>query len=255
MSDKQKKFINSNGPATSKILFEVSNAVSDSNPSPSPNSMLSTSSKSTFSNRNSSSSESTLSNQNSSSPSTSSNSSFLRWAVFISGNGSNLQALLDADPKIPVVTVVSNKAEARGVVRAEHAGVPVILHDKNSTWSELSQQLKNLQIQYIFLLGFMKIIPESFILEWKNKILNLHPSLLPHYKGLRALERSYEDQAAIGVTIHWVTPELDDGPILLQKEVFAPGESKALSLEQVKTQIHRMENEMVVEAVRRIQQC
>ena len=251
MSDKQNKFINSNGPVVNKTLSDVSKTFSETN----SNSVLSTNSKSTLSKRNASSSESTLSNQSSSSPSTSSNSSFLRWAVFISGNGSNLQSLLDADPKISVVTVVSNKPEARGVERAEQAKVPVILFNKNSTWNDLSQQLKNLQIQYIFLLGFMKIIPESFILEWKDKILNLHPSLLPHYKGLRALERSYEDHAAMGVTVHWVTHELDDGPILLQKEVFTPEQTKALSLEQVKAQIHRVENEMVVEAVRRIQQC
>lgn len=179
----------------------------------------------------------------------------IRWAVFISGNGTNLQALLDADPKISIATVVSSNAEARGVERAQQAGVPVIVHTKTSSWSELSQKLKELQIHYIFLLGFMKIIPEAFLLDWKDKILNLHPSLLPHYKGLRAIERSYEDRAAIGITIHWVTPELDAGPILVQREVFAVGQSQALSLEQVQTQIHRIENEMVVEAVRRIQQC
>lgn len=179
----------------------------------------------------------------------------IRWAVFISGNGSNLQALLDADPKISIATVVSSNAEARGVERARQAGVPVIVHTKTSSWSELSQKLTELQIQHIFLLGFMKIIPESFLLDWKDKVLNLHPSLLPHYKGLRAIERSYEDGAAMGVTIHWVTPELDSGPILLQREVFAPGQSQAWPLEQVQTQIHRIENEMVVEAVRRIQPC
>lgn len=257
VSDKQNKFIDSNGPEMCKTSPESTKALSESH---SNSNAISHSHSHSNSNSVSSSISSAMPSTFHQSAQSKRNSSSLtqdssRWAVFISGNGSNLQSLFDADPKISVVTVVSNKPEARGVARAEQAGVPVILHSKNASWSELSAQLKSLQIQFIFLLGFMKIIPESFIVDWKDKILNLHPSLLPHYKGLRALERSYEEQAAMGVTIHWVTPELDDGPILLQKEVFAPGQYKSLSLEQVKAEIHRTENEMVVEAVRRIQQC
>ncbi len=187
-------------------------------------------------------------------PNKSGNSSQCKWAVFISGNGSNLQALIDAEPPVPIAMVVSNKADAYGVERARNAGIPVKILSKEISWGELSAELKANHIERIFLAGFMKVIPEPFIQEWPQKILNLHPSLLPNYKGLRAIERSYEDGAAMGVTIHWVIPDLDAGPILLQKEIFAAQEAKALSFEQVKEKIHQVENQMVVEAVRRCSQ-
>lgn len=179
----------------------------------------------------------------------------LSWVVFISGNGSNLQALLDSDPKINISLVVSSKAEAFGVERAKKAGVPVLIFTKENSWDGLSIELKKLQIDRIFLAGFMKVIPASFINDWENKILNLHPSLLPSYKGLKAIERSFEDGAAIGITIHWVTAELDAGPILLQKEVFPAGSTRSLSLDSVKDQVHKIENKMVVEAVWMCHKC
>ncbi len=174
----------------------------------------------------------------------------LSWAVFISGTGSNLQALLDAQPKISIKLVVSSRPDVQGVERAEKAGVPVHVLPKEIDWSSLSSRLKQEKIDRIFLAGFMKVIPASFIEEWPQKILNLHPSLLPNYKGLRAIERSYEDDAAMGVTIHWVTPELDGGPVLLQREVFPKGTARTLSFEDVAHRIHLVENEMVVQAVR-----
>ncbi len=178
-----------------------------------------------------------------------------RWAVFISGQGTNLQALLDAHPKVSVEMVITSRLDAPGVARAERAGVPVVLHSKGASWSELSLYLQNQKIDLIFLLGFMRVLPEEFVRDWDKKILNLHPSLLPEYRGLRAMERSYEDGAAMGVTIHWVTPQLDEGPLLLQKEIFAKGQAKAFSFEKVKTHIHQAENELVVEAVRKVQSC
>lgn len=181
-------------------------------------------------------------------------SSPLKWAVFISGNGSNLQALIDAQPFLSIALVVSSKADAFGVQRAEKAGIPVLVLPKEISWDQLSVELKTKNIDRIFLAGFMRVIPESFVQDWPQRILNLHPSLLPHYKGLRAIERSYEDGAAMGVTIHWVIPDLDAGPILMQKQIFAAQEAKGLSLEQVKEKIHQVENQMVVEAVRRCSQ-
>ncbi len=182
-----------------------------------------------------------------------------KWAVFISGQGTNLQALLDAQPPIDIELVVSNKPEAPGVRRAERAGVPVHILPKEVDWSELSLKLKDKKIDFLFLLGFMKIVPERFIQEWSQKILNLHPSLLPNYKGLKAIERSFEEGAAMGVTIHWVTPDLDAGPILLQEKVFEAQSfevrSKALSLEEARRRLQMCENKLVVEAVRRCEAC
>ena len=179
---------------------------------------------------------------------------FSRWAVFISGQGTNLQALLDARPAITIPLVVSSRSEAPGVGRAHKAGVPVQVLPKAIDWNSLSEQLKQQNIDGIFLLGFMKILPETFISQWSGRILNLHPSLLPHYRGLHAIERSYQEGAAMGVTIHWVIPELDAGPILMQREVFPAQTSRPMSLEAAQEKIHQVENEMVVEAVRRCQQ-
>jgi len=249
MSDKQNKFINSDPLITSKVTDHKNNQ----NNSQNNNQMISDSQKPIEKFLMSNAHSSSNSAMSETSMKTSYLKSSLRWVVFISGEGSNLQALLDADPKIQIVTVVSSRAEAPGVARAKRLGVPTIIFSKDSSWMDLSNQLKQLMIDRIFLLGFMKVIPEIFITEWKDKILNLHPSLLPNYRGLRAIERSYEDAAALGVTIHWVTPELDAGPILLQREIFSQGQVKEIPFEKVKAVIHQTENEMVVEAVRRIQ--
>lgn len=179
----------------------------------------------------------------------------LSWAVFISGFGSNLQALIDADPKIRIELVVSSRAEAPGLERAKVAGIPTLILPKSIDWIELSTTLTRLNIDRIFLAGFMKVVPSLFISDWTNRILNLHPSLLPAYKGLGAIERSYKDNASMGVTVHWVTQDLDAGPILLQKEVLAAGRAQDFPFDTVKELIHKTENQIVVDAVRRCQEC
>lgn len=185
--------------------------------------------------------------------------SIRKWAVFISGQGTNLQSLLDASPPIAIELVISNRSDAFGLTRAQAAKIPVSVLSKEVQWDQLSHLLKEKKIDFVFLLGFMKIIPESFIQEWKDRILNLHPSLLPNFKGLNAIERSYNEGAAMGVTIHWVTSELDSGPILLQEEVYKaqPLEirKKEFSLEKAKIEIQKCENKMVVNAVRRVESC
>lgn len=173
------------------------------------------------------------------------------WAIFISGTGTNLQALLDAQPALPLRLVVSSHERAQGVERAHKAGLPCLILPRPIDWADLSFQLKAQGVERIFLAGFMKVIPEAFVKEWSHRILNLHPSLLPHYKGLRAMERSYEEGAAMGVTIHWVTADLDEGPILLQQKVFEDGTARRLPFEEVRQQMQRVEHQMVVDAVRR----
>ena len=140
-----------------------------------------------------------------------------RWAVFISGTGSNLQALLDRcyDP-MPLV-VYSSKASAAGLSKAKRMGIHTVALSNPIDWTELEQDLHRRRIQKIFLLGFMKIIPESFVNRWSNRMVNLHPSLLPLYPGLRAFEKAYEDKALLGATVHYVTPDLDSGPIIRQR--------------------------------------
>lgn len=142
-----------------------------------------------------------------------------KWAILISGTGSNLQAVLDLVSDIKPTIVISNNAKAPGLGKARRMGIATKVLISPIDWKTLDQDLKNSGIQKIFLLGFMKIVPESFIQKWENKILNLHPSLLPSYPGLKAFERAFADQKPLGATVHFVVPEVDAGPLLLQKKI------------------------------------
>lgn len=145
-----------------------------------------------------------------------------RWAVLISGRGSNLQALLDLGANLDVRLVASSKASAPGLLRARRHGVPTLVLPKKIDWAVLERELHARKITHIFLAGFMKLIPADFVNRWESRLLNVHPSLLPAYPGLAALEKSYEDDAAMGVTVHVVTPGMDEGPRLLQRQTLAP---------------------------------
>lgn len=118
-----------------------------------------------------------------------------------------------------VVLVVSNKKTALGVLKAKMTGIPYVIFEKEDSWSDLIMLLKNLKIDFIFLLGFMKILPQEFIDAYPRRIFNIHPSLLPDYPGLKSIERAYNDNSDTGVTIHQVTAGVDEGPILIQRKV------------------------------------
>ena len=141
-------------------------------------------------------------------------------AVFISGGGSTLQALLEMQHQFDIKLVVSNKKSAPGLLKAKRFGVPVFIFSKDVSFEELNQQLKKHNISFVVLAGFMKILPEQFVETWKNQMVNIHPSLLPAYKGLNAAENSWKDNATMGVTVHHVTKEMDEGETILQKILF-----------------------------------
>lgn len=137
-------------------------------------------------------------------------------AVFISGGGSTLQALLEMQHQFDIKLVVTNIKSAVGALKAKRFGKQVLFFSKNSSFEDLSTQLKQHNISMIFLAGFMKILPEKFVNEWQGRVINIHPSLLPEYKGLNASERSWNDNFDMGVTVHYVTKEMDEGEIILQ---------------------------------------
>lgn len=139
------------------------------------------------------------------------------WAVFISGRGSNLQALLDLGAGVDIRRVYSSRARAPGVRRARRAGVGVTILSNPIDWGELHRDLLHRRIDRVFLAGFMKIVPADFVRRWEGRIFNVHPSLLPSYPGLRAFERSWDEGADVGATVHEVIPELDAGPVVLQR--------------------------------------
>lgn len=151
-------------------------------------------------------------------------------AVLISGSGTNLQALIDncARDDFParIVLVISNNPDAKGLERAEKAGIPtkVINHrdypDREIYDDQLDEALKEYDAKLICLAGFMRILDARFVNRWRNRILNIHPSLLPSFKGLHTHERAIEAGVRFtGCTVHFVNPELDDGPIITQAAV------------------------------------
>lgn len=154
----------------------------------------------------------------------------LKIAVFISGYGSNLQAIIDnianGSCHAQIQFVLSNKADAYGLARAKNAGIPthVLSHKDFSTREEFDAALLKLAQSYdldlICLAGFMRVLTPTFLHAYENRVLNIHPSLLPKFKGLHTHQRALDaGETRHGCSVHIVTPALDDGPILIQRAV------------------------------------
>lgn len=151
----------------------------------------------------------------------------LNAAVFISGRGSNLKSLINFTKKklspIKIVLVVSNNKEARGLNYAKINNIKnivVIYKNKLKAEKKLLGALLKYKIRLICLAGFMKILSKKFILKFEGKILNIHPSLLPNYKGLNTHRRVIENKEKFtGCTVHLVNSRLDSGKIILQKKI------------------------------------
>lgn len=179
-----------------------------------------------------------------------------RWGVLISGRGSNLAALLDTRDETDLRLVVSSNPRAYGLLRAKRAGVPTALAPlvagtKKIDWVTLDRLLRDARVTHVFLAGFMKVIPASFVDSWQGRIINLHPSLLPAYPGLDSIERAYRDGAAVGLTIHEVTAEVDAGRIICQRRSLKPSEIREYSLAATEFKVHVDEQRAVKEAIRR----
>lgn len=154
----------------------------------------------------------------------------LKLAIFISGRGSNMSALIEAcntqDFPAEIQIVLSNKPDAPGLQIAQNARLQTVIVDhKNFSDRELfedalQETLKKHHIDLICLAGFMRVLTSHFIDKWPDKIINIHPSLLPDYKGLHTHERVIADKGQqSGCTVHYVVPEMDAGPIIIQKTV------------------------------------
>ncbi len=154
----------------------------------------------------------------------------LRLVVLLSGNGSNLQAFIDAVQnnrlRAEIAAVISNEPNAFGLKRAESAGIPTIsLNHKDFSSREsfdkaLKDQIDRYTPNLVILAGFMRILTEDFVNHYKGRMLNIHPSLLPKYRGLHTHERAIEaGDKTHGTSVHFVTSELDGGPIVAQWEI------------------------------------
>jgi len=154
----------------------------------------------------------------------------VRVAVLISSRGSNMQSLVKAskaeDFPAEIVTVLSNNPEAAGLDFAKKHGIPtkVINHrdfdNREDFDAEISEYLTSQRVDLICLAGFMRLLTSDFVNKWRDRIINIHPSLLPAFKGLHVHERAIESGTRFtGCTVHYVRPEMDDGPIIAQAAV------------------------------------
>jgi phosphoribosylglycinamide formyltransferase-1 len=174
-----------------------------------------------------------------------------RWAVFLSGRGSNAEAVWEHLHEMDVVLCVSSRRKAYGLCRARRLGIAQMVFGARSDWGELSQELKRRGVNRIFLLGFMRLLPEGFVNEWAGRIWNLHPSLLPAFPGLAAIEKSFEAGGAMGVTVHEVVAEMDAGPLCLQKKISDQAQVE-MSLSGAQLKISQTEQRLVREWMTRV---
>lgn len=176
----------------------------------------------------------------------------LRVAVLISGRGSNLQALIDAcaDPAFPaeIALVISNNPTALGLARAERAGIPtrVIPHkefpDRPSFDAAVGRAIEEAGAELICLAGFMRLFSDGFVERWRDRMINIHPSLLPAFKGTKVHEQVLAAGVRFtGCTVHFVRPAMDEGPIIAQAVVAVlPGDDAARLSERVLAEEHRI---------------
>ena len=151
----------------------------------------------------------------------------LRVSVFISGRGTNLKSLINFSKKknspIKIVLVITNNIKAKGIYFAKKNKVKFLYinyKNKNKAENKILNNLKKNNIDFICLAGFLKILSKKIIVKYKNKILNIHPSLLPKYKGLNTHKRVLQNNEKFtGCTVHLVNSKLDSGKIILQKKV------------------------------------
>lgn len=154
----------------------------------------------------------------------------LRTAILISGRGSNMDALIAAarapDYPAEIALVASNRPDATGLVKAKSKGVAVAAVDhkiyagREEFERSLQIVLETHRIEFICLAGFMRLLTPWFIERWRGRMLNIHPALLPSYRGLHTHERALADGVKIhGCTVHFVVPEMDEGPIVAQAAV------------------------------------
>lgn len=180
-------------------------------------------------------------------------SAALRLAVLVSGSGTNLQALLDAiaaDPDFggEVVVVASDRADAGGLERARRAGIPTVVqpladHPDRASWeAALRADLEAHRPDAVVLAGFMRILSGAFLAGWPDRVVNTHPSLLPAFRGARAVR----DALAVGVkvtgcTVHLVDEEVDHGPIVAQRAVpIEPDDDEDRLHERIKAVEHEL---------------
>ncbi len=184
----------------------------------------------------------------------------LKVGVLISGRGSNLQSLINAVAEegypAEIALVISNVPGAAGLARAEAAGIPtqVVDHtgfgDRKAFEATLNDTLKAAGVELVCLAGFMRLLTEDFVTRWWDRLVNIHPSLLPAFRGLHVHQRVVDYGARFsGCTVHFVRPAMDDGPIIVQAAVPVHPDDDA---EALAARVLAVEHEIYPLAVRMI---
>ena len=173
----------------------------------------------------------------------------MRIGVMCSGNGTNFENIVRSCPEIEVVLMVYNKKDCGAVKRANKLGIPSC-HIKSKDEDLIIKYFKALDIDYIVLAGWMRILSSKFIQAFQDKIINIHPSLLPKYKGLDSIQRALDNgDHVIGCTVHMVTEELDSGKILMQEEI---GIHPHDNIDSVTRAVHEAEHRILPEVLRNL---
>lgn len=176
--------------------------------------------------------------------------------ILISGNGSNLQAIIDAKLPVDIRAVICNVPDAYGLERAKKAGIKteIINHsdfaNRNAFDNALGDCIEKYQPKLIVLAGFMRILGDDIVKRFAGKMINLHPSLLPKYPGLDTHAQAIANgDKAHGTTIHYVTDQLDAGPIIAQAEVkIEPNDTP----ESLKAKVQQLEHKLLPQTIRKL---
>ncbi|WP_341808173.1 phosphoribosylglycinamide formyltransferase [Wolbachia endosymbiont (group E) of Neria commutata] len=179
----------------------------------------------------------------------------IKLGILISGRGSNMQTLIEGcqnqDFPAEVACVVTNNSEAGGLKLARQAGISVfVVQDKPLDADKIHKIFTQHEVDLVCLAGFMRILKADFLSKWNNKVINIHPSLLPSFRGLNAQEQALKAGVKItGCTVHYVTPEVDAGAIITQNAVQVLPDDGIHSLSE---RILAEEHKCYIEAVRLI---
>lgn len=184
----------------------------------------------------------------------------MKIGILISGRGSNMVALVDAVkvgeiPDSEIAVVISDKPHAAGIEKAKARGVDTVVVERRGRIreehdAEIIAELRKHDVELVCLAGYMRLLSKDFIHVFENRIINIHPSLLPAFPGLDAQQQAIDSGVKIsGCTVHFVNEELDAGPIILQRVVEVNGEDTA---ETLSARILEQEHQAYVEAVARL---
>ncbi|MBU1147341.1 MAG: phosphoribosylglycinamide formyltransferase [Candidatus Omnitrophica bacterium] len=181
----------------------------------------------------------------------------MRIAIFCSGSGTNLQAIIDSQKqghiKAEIALVVSDMPDCFALKRAKKAGIPALVLEKKYFKSReefdkaIIEKLEEEKIDLVVLAGYMRLLSRDFIKEYKNRIMNIHPALLPSFKGTHGIKDAFEYGVKLtGATVHFVTEDMDAGPVILQTGVIVTEDDTEESLAEA---IHKEEHKIYPRAI------